>query len=44
MATPIPLDRDALGAIRVQIWMSGMAAEQMRNPNPMGTKLGSKGF
>jgi hypothetical protein len=24
--------------------MSGMAAEQARNPNPLKTKLGSKGF
>jgi hypothetical protein len=43
-AAPFPLDRDALGAIRVQIWMSGMVAEWTRNPNPVGTKLGSGGF
>jgi hypothetical protein len=24
--------------------MSGMAAERAENPNPMGTKLGSRGF
>jgi hypothetical protein len=35
---------DTLGAIRVQIWMSGMVAERTRNPNPMETKLGSGGF
>jgi hypothetical protein len=44
VAVPFPLDRHALGAIRVQIWMSGMAAEQARNPNSMGTKLGGEGF
>jgi hypothetical protein len=43
-AAPFPLGRDALGAIRVRIWMSGMAAERARNPNPVGTKLGSRGF
>jgi hypothetical protein len=42
-AAPFPLGRDALGAIRVRIWMSGMVAEQTRNPNPAGMKLGSKG-
>jgi hypothetical protein len=35
---------DALGAIRVQIWMSGMAAERAENPNSVGTKLGNRGF
>jgi hypothetical protein len=24
--------------------MSGMVAEQAENPNPLGTKLGSRGF
>jgi hypothetical protein len=24
--------------------MSGMVAEQAKNPNPVGTKLGSRGF
>jgi hypothetical protein len=24
--------------------MSGMVAEQAKNPNPLGTKLGSRGF
>jgi hypothetical protein len=38
------LGRDALGAIRVRIWMSGMVAERAENPNPVGTKLGSRGF
>jgi hypothetical protein len=38
------LGRDALGAIWVWIWMSGMVAEQAENPNPLGTKLGSRGF
>jgi hypothetical protein len=37
------LGQDALGAIRVRIWMSGMVAEQTRNHNPMATKLGSRG-
>jgi hypothetical protein len=41
---PFPLGLDALGAIWVRIWMSGMAAEQAENPNSMGTKLGSRGF
>jgi hypothetical protein len=43
-ATPFPLGRDALGAIRVRIWMSGMVAERAENPNPLGTKLRSRGF
>jgi hypothetical protein len=43
-AAPFPLGRDALGAIRVRIWMSGMVAERAENPNPLGTKLGSRGF
>jgi hypothetical protein len=43
-AAPFPLGRDALGAIRVRIWMSGMVAEQAENPNPLGTKLESRGF
>jgi hypothetical protein len=43
-AAPFPLGRDALGAIRVRIWMSGMAAERAKNPNPTGTKLGNRGF
>jgi hypothetical protein len=43
-ATPFPLGRDALGAIRLRIWMSGMVTEQAANPNPLGTKLGSRGF
>jgi hypothetical protein len=43
-AAPFPLGRDALGAIRVRIWMSGMVAERTRNPNPVGTKLGRGGF
>jgi hypothetical protein len=38
------LGRDALGAIRVRISMSGMVVERAENPNPMGTKLGSRGF
>jgi hypothetical protein len=38
------LVRDALGAILVRIWMSGMAAERAKNPNPVGMKLGSRGF
>jgi hypothetical protein len=42
-ATPFPLGRDALGAIRVRIWMSGMVAERTRNPSLVGTKLGSRG-
>jgi hypothetical protein len=41
---PFPLGRDALGAIRVRIWMSGMVAERTRNPSPVGTKLGGRGF
>jgi hypothetical protein len=42
-AAPFPLGRDTLGAIWVRIWMSGMVAERTRNPNPVGTKLGSGG-
>jgi hypothetical protein len=38
------LGLDALGAIWVRIWMSGMAVEQEENPNSVGTKLGSRGF
>jgi hypothetical protein len=38
------LGRDALEAIRVRIWISGMVAERAENPNPMGTKLGNRGF
>jgi hypothetical protein len=40
-AVPFPLGRDALGAIRVRIWM---AVERAENPNPVGMKLGSEGF
>jgi hypothetical protein len=43
VAAPFPLGRDALGAIWVQIWMSGMVAEQAENPNPLWTKLRSRG-
>jgi hypothetical protein len=43
-AALFPLGQDALGAIRVQIWMSKKVAERAENPNPMGTKLGSRGF
>jgi hypothetical protein len=43
-AAPFPLGRDALGAIRVRIWMSRMVAKRAENPNPLGTKLGSRGF
>jgi hypothetical protein len=43
-AAPFPLGQDALGAIRVRIWMSGMVAERAENPNPVGMKLGSRGF
>jgi hypothetical protein len=42
-AAPFPLDRDALGAIRVRIRMNGMVAERAENPNPLGTKLGNRG-
>jgi hypothetical protein len=41
---PFPLGWDALGAIRVRIWMSGMVVERAENPNPVGAKLGSEGF
>jgi hypothetical protein len=41
---PFPLGREALGAIRVRIWMNGMAAERVENPNPLGMKLGNRGF
>jgi hypothetical protein len=44
MAAPFPLGRDALRAIQVWIWMSGMAAEQVENPSPLGTKFGSRRF
>jgi hypothetical protein len=43
-AAPFLLGQDALGAIRVRIWMSGMVVERVENPNPMGTKLGRRGF
>jgi hypothetical protein len=43
-AEPFPFDREDLGAIRVRIWMNGMAAKQTRNPNPLKVKLGSRGF
>jgi hypothetical protein len=43
-AAPFPLGRDALGAIRVRIWMSGMVAVRAENPNPLGTKPGNRGF
>jgi hypothetical protein len=43
-AAPFPLGQDALGAIRVRIWMSGMVAERAEDPNPLGMKFGSKGF
>jgi hypothetical protein len=43
-AAPFPLGRDALGAILVRIWMSRMVEEQAENPNPLGTKLRSRGF
>jgi hypothetical protein len=38
------LDRDALGAIRVRIWMSGMVAGRAENLKSVGAKLGSRGF
>jgi hypothetical protein len=41
---PFLFCREALGAIRVQIWMTGMAAEGVWNPKSMGVKLGSRGF
>jgi hypothetical protein len=43
-AEPFLFGREALGAIRVRIWMNGMAAEQTKNPNPLKAKLGSRGF
>jgi hypothetical protein len=41
---PFPFYREALGAIRVQIWMNGMAAEGVWNPKSVGAKLRSRGF
>jgi hypothetical protein len=41
---PFPFYREALGAIQVQIWMTGMVAEGVWNPKSMGAKLGSRGF
>jgi hypothetical protein len=35
---------DALGAIRVRIWMSEMVAERAENPKYVGMKLGSRGL
>jgi hypothetical protein len=32
MAAPFPLGQDALGAIRVWIWMSGMVVEASGKP------------
>jgi hypothetical protein len=33
-----------LEAIRVRIWINGMAAEEVWNPKSMGANLGSRGF
>jgi hypothetical protein len=41
---PFPFCREALGAIRVRIWMNGMAAERVWNPKFVGAKLRSRGF
>jgi hypothetical protein len=41
---PFPFCREALGAIRVRIWMNGMAAERFWNPKSVGVKLRSRGF
>jgi hypothetical protein len=41
---PFPFCREALGAIRVGIWMNGMAVVGVWNPKSMGVKLGSRGF
>jgi hypothetical protein len=41
---PFSFCREALGAIRVWIWMKRMVAEGVWNPKSMGAKLGSRGF
>jgi hypothetical protein len=43
-AAPFPLGQDALGAIQVRIWMSGMVAERAETLILWGRSLGAKDF
>jgi hypothetical protein len=43
-AAPFPFGQDALGSIRVQIWMNGMAAEEGRNRKSAGRSLRAEEF